>query len=129
MMELVVKIIQIVMTVFCNDITMFYIVVIGLVALTALTSACVHNDNNNVIIVISIIDSTHQCVYSLSTIRRTEWKVAVGTPVISINLQRTANKQFSDLVQMSFSLYGGPCFNMKLAMNSNNICPIHMGSM
>ena len=129
MMELVVQILMIVMTVFCNDITMFYIVVIGLVALTALTSACVHNDNNNVIIVISIIDSTHQCVYSLSTIRRTEWKVAVGTPVISVNLQRTANKQFSDLVQMSFSLYGGPCSNMKLAMNSNNICPIHMGSM
>ena len=47
MMEIVVQILQIVMTVFCNDITVFYIVVKGLVALTALTSACVHNDNNN----------------------------------------------------------------------------------
>ena len=47
MMELVVQILLIVMTVFCNDITVFYIVVIGLVALTALTNACVHNDNNN----------------------------------------------------------------------------------
>ena len=40
MMEIVVQILQIVMTVFCNDITVFYIVVKGLVALTALTSAC-----------------------------------------------------------------------------------------
>ena len=117
------------MTLFCNDITVSYIVVIGLVALAALTSACVQMIITMIIIIIFIIDSTHQCVYSLSTIRRTEWKVAVGTPVISVNLQRTANKQFSDLVQMSFTLYGGPCFNMKLAMNSNNICPIHMGSM
>ena len=129
MMKLVVQTLQIVMTVFCNDIIVFYIVVIGLVALAALTSACVQMIITMIIIIIFIIDSTHQCVYPLSTIRRTEWKVAVGTPVISVNLQRTANKQFSDLVQMSFTLYGGPCFNMKLAMNSNNICPIHMGSM
>ena len=47
MLEFVVQILLIVMTVFCNDITVSYIVVIGLVALTALTSACVHNDNNN----------------------------------------------------------------------------------
>ena len=47
MLEFVVQILLIVMTVFCNDITVSYIVVIGLVALTALTSACVHNDNTN----------------------------------------------------------------------------------
>ena len=46
MMELVVQILMIVMTVFCNDISVSYIVVIGLVTLTALTSACVHNNNN-----------------------------------------------------------------------------------
>ena len=47
MMELVVQILLIVMKVFYNDISVSYIVVIGLVALTALTSACVHNDNTN----------------------------------------------------------------------------------
>ena len=46
MMELVVQILLIVMTLFCNDISVSYIVVIGLVTLTALTSACVHNNNN-----------------------------------------------------------------------------------
>ena len=40
MMELVVQILLIVMKVFYNDISVSYIVVIGLVALTALTSAC-----------------------------------------------------------------------------------------
>ena len=68
-----------------------------------------------IIIIFFIIDGIHQCVHALSAIRRTEWKVAFGTPVTSINLQRTANKQFSDLVQMSFSLYESPCFNVKLA--------------
>ena len=47
MMELVVQILLIVMKVFYNDISVSYIVVIGLVALTALTSACVHNNNTN----------------------------------------------------------------------------------